>query len=521
MVSGAVCGAYGAQAEGWDAIAKGRHTLIAAPTGSGKTLAAFLTCIDRLVRAGLDGGLPERTEVVYVSPLKALSNDVQRNLSVPLEGIAGLAEAHGTPLPEIRVAVRTGDTPQRERALMAKQPPHILITTPESLFILLTSESGRRGLRGVRTLILDEIHAVADDKRGSHLSLSVERLCKLADGPVTRIGLSATQRPIAEVARFLVGTAGALRQAQGERTGGAGDAEERDCSSGFLPSQERRGDGAPDCIVIDTGHARAMDMGLEMPPEELGPIATHEQWASTLDRVAELVQEHTTTLVFMNTRRLVERVAHQLELRLGAEAVVAHHGSMSRETRHAAEERLKSGEAKVCVATASLELGIDVGSGGPGVPGGVAAVDRAAAATGGALRALAGGDAQGAAVPADAGRTAGVHRAAAGHSRGQPRHAGDTAVAAGRAITTDRGRVRGRGLGGGRAVRLLPPGVPVPGPASGEVRPSGDDAQRGRRAAGGAVDGVPAPRRGEPGAQGAAERSAGGDHKRRGDSGQR
>ena len=366
----------GAQAGGWDAIAKGRHTLIAAPTGSGKTLAAFLTCIDRLVRAGLDGGLPERTEVVYVSPLKALSNDVQRNLSVPLEGIAGLAEAHGTPLPEIRVAVRTGDTPQRERALMAKQPPHILITTPESLFILLTSESGRRGLRGVRTLILDEIHAVADDKRGSHLSLSVERLCKLADGAVTRIGLSATQRPIEEVARFLVGTGAPfecpqdrLRQAQGERSvgaqgerTGAGDAEAADWSSGFLPSQERRGDGAPDCIVIDTGHARAMDMGLEMPPEELGPIATHEQWASTLDRVAELVQEHTTTLVFMNTRRLVERVAHQLELRMGTEAVVAHHGSMSRETRHLAEERLKSGEAKVCVATASLELGIDVGA---------------------------------------------------------------------------------------------------------------------------------------------------------------
>ena len=370
-------GPTGAQAEGWDAIAKGRNTLIAAPTGSGKTLAAFLTCIDRLVRAGLDGGLPERTEVVYVSPLKALSNDVQRNLSVPLKDIAGLAEAHGTPLPEIRVAVRTGDTPQRERALMAKQPPHILITTPESLFILLTSESGRRGLRGVRTLILDEIHAVADDKRGSHLSLSVERLCKLADGPVTRIGLSATQRPIEEVARFLVGTA-ALRQAQGERSVGA----QADPSTGQGRSQGEptggngRPQGSPlrpdptapdeasaaDCIVIDTGHARAMDMGLEMPPEELGPIATHEQWASTLDRVAELVQEHTTTLVFMNTRRLVERVAHQLELRLGAEAVVAHHGSMSRETRHAAEERLKSGEAKVCVATASLELGIDVGA---------------------------------------------------------------------------------------------------------------------------------------------------------------
>ena len=386
---GQFAGPTGAQAEGWDAIAKGRHTLIAAPTGSGKTLAAFLTCIDRLVRAGLDGGLPERTEVVYVSPLKALSNDVQRNLSVPLEGIAGLAEAHGTPLPEIRVAVRTGDTPQRERALMAKQPPHILITTPESLFILLTSESGRRGLRGVRTLILDEIHAVADDKRGSHLSLSVERLCRLADGPVTRIGLSATQRPIAEVARFLVGNGppiptfphtgekgkdDPLRRGSGQastssgRTGGNGRPQGsplRPDPTAPLDSGFRRNDdeaSAPDCIVIDTGHARAMDMGLEMPPEELGPIATHEQWASTLDRVAELVQEHTTTLVFMNTRRLVERVAHQLELRLGAEAVVAHHGSMSRETRHAAEERLKSGEAKVCVATASLELGIDVGA---------------------------------------------------------------------------------------------------------------------------------------------------------------
>ena len=413
---GQFAGPTGAQAEGWDAIAKGRHTLIAAPTGSGKTLAAFLTCIDRLVRAGLDGGLPERTEVVYVSPLKALSNDVQRNLSVPLEGIAELAEAHGTPLPEIRVAVRTGDTPQRERTLMAKQPPHILITTPESLFILLTSESGRRGLRGVRTLILDEIHAVADDKRGSHLSLSVERLCRLSDGPVTRIGLSATQRPIVEVARFLVGSGGgpsttfratrSEREAQGKPTaengrpqgsplrphptapldsgfrrndGGGGAAQGEPTAENGRPqglplrpdptapldSGFRRNDGgasAPDCIIIDTGHARAMDMGLELPPEELGPIATHEQWASTLDRVAELVQEHTTTLVFMNTRRLVERVAHQLELRLGAEAVVAHHGSMSRETRHGAEERLKSGEAKVCVATASLELGIDVGA---------------------------------------------------------------------------------------------------------------------------------------------------------------
>ena len=321
-----------AQVEGWEAIAKGRDTLIAAPTGSGKTLAAFMTCIDRLVRAGLNGGLPERTEVVYVSPLKALSNDIQRNLADPLDGIRELAEAQGTPLPEIRVGVRTGDTPQSERTAMAKRPPHVLITTPESLYILLTSESGRRGLQGVRTLILDEIHAVADDKRGSHLSLSVERLCNLADGPVTRIGLSATQRPIEEIARFLVG------------------------------SDHIDADGTPDCLVINTGHAREMELAIEMPPEELGPIATHEQWASSLDRVAELIQEHTTTLVFVNTRRLVERVSHQLGERLGEEAVVAHHGSLSRETRHKAEQRLKSGDAKVCVATASLELGIDVGA---------------------------------------------------------------------------------------------------------------------------------------------------------------
>ena len=328
-----------AQVEGWAAIAKGRNTLIAAPTGSGKTLAAFLTCIDQLVRAGLDTGLPERTEVVYVSPLKALSNDIQRNLADPLDGIRELAEAQGTPLPEIRVAVRTGDTTQSERTSMAKRPPHVLITTPESLYILLTSESGRRGLQGVRTLILDEIHAVADDKRGSHLSLSVERLCNLAESAhpervegVTRIGLSATQRPIEEVARFLVG------------------------SDHISP------DGTPDCLVINTGHAREMELAIEMPPEELGPIATHEQWASSLDRVAELVQEHTTTLVFVNTRRLVERVSHQLAERLGEEVVVAHHGSLSRETRHTAEQRLKSGDAKVCVATASLELGVDVGA---------------------------------------------------------------------------------------------------------------------------------------------------------------
>ena len=316
---------------GWPAISQGRHTLIAAPTGSGKTLAAFLTCIDGLVRMGLAEGLPDTTQVVYVSPLKALSNDIQKNLATPLKEIAALAEELGTPIPEIRTAVRTGDTKPYERQKMAKRPPHILITTPESLYILLTSKSGRQGLKGVKTLILDEIHAVADDKRGSHLSISVERLCALVEGPVTRIGLSATQRPIEEMARFLVG------------------------NTNTAP------DGTPNCIIVDTGHARAIDLAIELPQRELGPIATHEVWGETLDTIADLVRSHGTTLVFVNTRRLVERVAHQLSERLGEALVVAHHGSLSRAIRLDAEERLKKGEVKVCVATASLELGIDIG----------------------------------------------------------------------------------------------------------------------------------------------------------------
>ena len=321
-----------AQAHGWPAIASGRHTLIAAPTGSGKTLAAFLAGLDTLVKQAMsDGALPDATQIVYVSPLKALANDIQRNLIAPLDEIRAAAEEAGTPLPEIRVAVRTGDTPQKERALHARKPPHVLITTPESLFILLTSERGRNALKSARSLILDELHAVAPNKRGSHLALSVERLQRLAEGPITRIGLSATQKPIEEVARFLVGGAGA--------TG-----------------------GADDCAVVNVGHRRAMDIAIEMPPDyELGPIATHEMWAQTLDRVTELVGEHATTLVFVNTRRLVERVAHLLSDRLGEENVAAHHGSLSRETRQDAERRLKEGRVKVCVASASLELGIDVG----------------------------------------------------------------------------------------------------------------------------------------------------------------
>ena len=335
-----------AQALGWPAIASGRHTLIAAPTGSGKTLAAFLTSLDMLVKqalgdeGGLDSrlrgndgegsgkdeaGLPDATQVVYVSPLKALANDIQRNLLAPLEEIRALAEEMGQPLPEIRVAVRTGDTPQKERTLHARRPPHVFITTPESLYILLTSERGRHALKTTRTLILDELHAVAPSKRGSHLALSVERLCHLAEGPVTRIGLSATQKPIEEMARLLTG-------------------------------------GSAECEIVDTGHRRAMDIGIELPRNfELGPIAAHEQWAQTLDQVVELAEQHRTTLVFVNTRRFVERVAHLLSDRLGEENVAAHHGSLSRETRYDTEQRLKEGRVRVCVASASLELGIDIG----------------------------------------------------------------------------------------------------------------------------------------------------------------
>ena len=335
-----------AQAQGWPAIASGRHTLIAAPTGSGKTLAAFLISLDQLVKQALDAdeGLPDATQIVYVSPLKALANDIQRNLIEPLGEIRAVAEEMDAPLPEIRIAVRTGDTPQRERNLHARKPPHVLITTPESLYILLTTERGRNALRSANTLILDELHAVAPNKRGAHLSLSVERLCRLAEQPVTRIGLSATQKPIEEMGRFLTGSP--------------------------LPSPPPRGEGVnvpppqtgEECAIIDTGRRREMDLAIELPHGfELGPIATHEQWAQTLDQIAELANAHRTTLVFVNTRRLAERVAHLLSERLGEENVAAHHGSLSRETRFDAEQRLKEGRIKACVATASLELGIDIG----------------------------------------------------------------------------------------------------------------------------------------------------------------
>ncbi len=320
------------QARAWPAIKARQHTLIAAPTGSGKTLAAFLSAIDDLVWRATAGTLADETQVVYVSPLKALSNDIQINLQEPLRGIQENLEASRIRGIEIRTLVRTGDTPAKDRAAMTKKPPHIIVTTPESLYILLTSEGGRRMLRTTRTLIVDEIHAMVDDKRGSHLSLSIERLQALVKEPLVRIGLSATQKPIEEVARFLVGTA------------------------------NLEDDGTPRCTIIDTGHTRKLDLAIEIPGSPLEAVTSNEVWEEIYNRVAMLIGEHKTTLVFVNTRRMAERVARHLGERLGDENVTAHHGSLARELRLSAEQRLKSGELSALVATASLELGIDIGA---------------------------------------------------------------------------------------------------------------------------------------------------------------
>lgn len=314
----------GAQAQAWPAVAAGQHCLIAAPTGSGKTLAAFLSAIDDLLKQSLAGELEQATQVLYVSPLKALSNDVQKNLQHPLEGVRARLTAAGTDYNPIEASVRSGDTPQSERARMKKNPPHILVTTPESLYLLLTSESGREMLSTVKSVIVDEIHAIAGSKRGAHLLLSLERLDALCGRRATRIGLSATQKPIEAMASFLTGN---------ERP----------------------------CHIVDTGHIRERELRLELPESPLTAIMSGEVWAEIYDRVAHLAQSHKTTLIFVNTRRLSERLARHLAERLGEDTVTAHHGSLSREHRLEAEQRLKSGELKALVATASLELGIDIG----------------------------------------------------------------------------------------------------------------------------------------------------------------
>jgi len=312
-----------AQSEGWNAIRRGEHTLIAAPTGSGKTLAAFLTAIDELFREGAARGeLPDEVRVIYVSPLKALSADIHKNLAEPRREIRATAEAMGHPAVKITAAVRSGDTPQNERAAMLRTPPHILVTTPESLYLLLTAERSREMLRTARVVIVDEIHAVLQSRRGAHLALTLERLDHVCGRKLQRIGLSATQKPIEEVARFLT---------------------------------------REPCAIVDRGHRRKMDLAVEVPRSPLEAVMSHEVWAEIYERLVVLVESHRTTLITVNTRRLAERMAHQLSERLGTEFVAAHHGSLAKEVRLDAEHRLREGKLKVLVATASLELGIDIG----------------------------------------------------------------------------------------------------------------------------------------------------------------
>src|SRR5580693_5093285 len=330
------------QAGGWPSILAGKPTLISAPTGSGKTLAAFLVSIDRLLRQAIDGCLPPTTQVVYISPLKALSNDVQKNLDGPLAEIQKLAMERGFLSMNIRTGVRTGDTLPKERAAMLRNPPHILVTTPESLYILLTAGKSREHLRRVRTVIVDEIHAVADDKRGAHLALSLERLDALVTGenhlspgqfltglttPPQRIGLSATQNPIELIADYLTGVHVSRKPA----------------------------------TIIQVGQRRELDIAIEVPSDELSAVTTNNMWEEIFDKLAAHAQNHRSTLVFVNTRRLVEKIAFSLAERLGSEHVAAHHGSLSRALRLDAEQRLKNGEIKILIATASLELGIDIG----------------------------------------------------------------------------------------------------------------------------------------------------------------
>ena len=315
------------QAQAWPLIQGGQHVLAAAPTGSGKTLAAFMVALDALYRrTRKDGPLPDETYVVYVSPLKALSTDVHLNLEKPLDGIRAAAEKAALAPPRITTGIRTGDTSASQRTAMTRRPPHILVTTPESLYLMLTAAKSRAILHTVNTVIVDEIHAVLPSRRGAHLTLTLERLGHVARNPVQRIGLSATQRPLSTVARFLVGTV------------------------------------AESCALVDLGHQRAMDIALEVPKSPLDAVMAHEVWDEVYDRLITLAQDHRTTLVFVNSRRLAERIARHVAERLGPDLVGTHHGSLSRPTREEAEQRLRRGELKILIATSSLELGIDIGA---------------------------------------------------------------------------------------------------------------------------------------------------------------
>ncbi|MES2793972.1 MAG: DEAD/DEAH box helicase, partial [Planctomycetota bacterium] len=394
------------QREGWPHIAAGRDTLIAAPTGSGKTLTAFLAAIDRLLKLSVAGELNDTLRVIYVSPLRALSNDMQRNLQTPLAEIFSLATEEGLEIAPIRVGLRTGDTSAKDRAALTRRPPHILVTTPESLYLLLTGKKSRERLRHVETVIVDEIHALVRDKRGSHLALSLERLVALCERPPQRVGLSATQKPIEVTAEFLIGarpplgvspqcpeitvpvlpTATAITDLPPVAVNGKSSrskpakvaspqrtlffdeeiephapAEPAFVNVPFPPPQPDFQTVAERCVIIDVGHRRRLDLAIETPPSEIGAVCTHEQWAEVNARIVELIQQHRSTLIFVNTRRLAERVTHQLSELLGPDQISSHHGSLSAISRQDTELRLKLGQLKAVVATASLELGLDVG----------------------------------------------------------------------------------------------------------------------------------------------------------------
>lgn len=352
---------------GWPPIEQGENTLIAAPTGSGKTLTAFLAVIDRLLKESINGKLEDGVRAIYVSPLRALSNDMHRNLSEPLEELNALAAAEflDVPIAGLRVGLRTGDSTPSQRAALVRKPPHIVVTTPESLFLLVTAEKGRAVLKSVDTIIVDEIHALVRDKRGSHLALTIERLESLCERPLQRIGLSATQKPIERIAEFLVGSRSARRPDQAPpRSGNHESSVDRNAGAArslIRPASETSDNDVAACSIVDVGYSRDLDLKIEVPPSDLSAVCSTEQWSEVNERIVELINSHRSTLIFVNTRRMAERVTHQLSEILGEDQVGSHHGSLSSAIRLKTEQQLKNGELKAVVATASLELGLDVG----------------------------------------------------------------------------------------------------------------------------------------------------------------
>jgi ATP-dependent Lhr-like helicase len=360
-------GAFGeptpVQREAWEAIRTGHHVLIAAPTGSGKTLAALLPCLDHCVRAKSRPGAEPGVKVVYVTPLKALNNDIHHHIVGFAEAIDRLAAESGEPWPGLRAAVRTGDTTAAQRAAMLRRPPDVLVTTPESLYILLLSEKGRRMLRTAEHVIVDEIHDLAADRRGAHLSLTLERLAELCPARLRRIGVSATQKPLARVARFLAGWEEPREtlpdpDARGEAADVAGMAEDAEADEAF---EHPYGYRPRPVRIVESRMERRIELTVTMPDQPAGSRKIELVWKPIVERLLKLMEGARSVIVFVNSRRLAERLTLHLNDHAGYEMSMSHHGSVSRERRLEIERRLKSGDLRVIVATSSLELGIDVG----------------------------------------------------------------------------------------------------------------------------------------------------------------